>query len=116
MEQAETETISYAQQVRMKWADDFLGNLLERPPIKQSGLEKLFREAAVSAYNTTFTDDSDYIYDGIGFMALKDIWDADPSKREAIKCGLDHFFGGNWIVKEYVRDIAKVIGLAARYA
>ena len=94
----------------------FLGNLLEKPSVKCSGLEEVFTKCAQNTYFTTFTDDSDYLYGSLGLIALKEVWDKEPSKREAIINCLDHFYiFGNWIVRMHVNDLAKEIGLEKDY-
>lgn len=98
------------------FGENFLRSLLDEPCVKESDLLDIIRDSAERTYFTTFTDDSDYLYDSIGLMALKEIWDNEPDKRNAIVSCLDHFYSsGNWIVKMHVNDLAKEIGLEKNY-
>jgi hypothetical protein len=95
--------------------DRFLGDLLENPIVIKSGLEDVFRKCAEQTY-WTYLDDSDYLHNSLGLMALKDVWDNEPNKQGAIVCLLDQFYHrGNWIVDCHVQDLAKEIGLEDKY-
>jgi hypothetical protein len=115
---ADTETLSYTERRIIEHGRELLGDLLDRDVVKESGLADLFREAAEQAY-WTIHEDSYPIKDGMGLMALKEPWEkGDATKREAITLALDRFFinpRGNWIVRGYVADFAKKIGLGERY-
>ena len=100
-----------------RWADRFLGDLLEKPPVKGSGLERIFHNIAKRAYFSTI-DDYDFTPEEIGLMGLRNVWDERPETREAIVYGLDKFFynsRSNLFIKAYVKKFAEKIGLDARY-
>ncbi|MBT4136161.1 hypothetical protein HOD75_00270 [archaeon] len=106
----------YTERVSRRHGEKFLGSLLDELVVKESELGEFFRECAIQTYWTTFTDDSDYLYDTLGLMALKDVWESEPNKRDAIVCCMDHFYGaGNWIVKMHVNDLASAVGLEDNY-
>jgi hypothetical protein len=109
---AEWDKLSYGTRESKKYGLRYLGNFLENPVIKKSGLAELIRTSAENVYWTTFTDDSGYVDDGLKLMALKKYW---PEKKEAIKMCLDFFYGTNWIVSLHVHDLAKEVGLEKDY-
>jgi hypothetical protein len=111
----EDKTIGYGERESKIFAIKFLGNFLERPLIKWSGLTDIIQKAAQQAYWTTFTDDSGYIENGLGLMSLKEQWEKYPDKRRAIVSCLNYFYSGNWIMQANVKEIAKEIGLEKEY-
>lgn len=108
--------LDYAEKQAQDYATKFLGDFLDRPAIKQSGLEPLIKRCAEGVYFTTFTDDSGYVPGSLGFRAFKDQWESHPEKRKAIMEVLDYFQGSNWIVNLHIQDVAEEIGLTRRYS
>lgn len=109
------ENMNYTESQARDYAAKFLGDFLERPTIRKSGLGPLIQQCAERTYWTTFTDDSGYVPGSLGFREFKKVWEKHPDKRKAVREALDLFYGSNWIVQLHVQDVAEEIGLARRY-
>jgi hypothetical protein len=95
---------SYSSRQMKRHARMLLGDQLDQPPLNTSSLHREFREIAGSTYWTTFTDDSDYIEDGISLSLLVTSYLNHPESRDEIKHFVDNVLTGNWIVNSYRRD------------